>query len=485
MFKGMRWIALSLVCAAVTGVAATASPARTAMLSVTTGPTPPIRSALFDPIFRTSQQTTAFAMASRAGATYARIGVLWTSVAPLTLPSKGFHPADPASPYYRWSRLDATVAAALANNVQPIFDIWGPPDWAYEVQPGSWTGGSPKLEALGDFATALASHYRDSVHAFSVWNEPNFTRNLYPQDPTYYRSMVNAVADSVHAVNPANLALAGELAPYKHAASPTDKNTPIPPLDFMRTMLCISNTTPAQRTCNTPAKFDVWTHHPYSDTGPFGQATASGGVELGDLPKMKSLLQTAQNLGAISSAKPVQLWVTEIGWSSNPPNTKGVPIGLETRWVAETYYQMWKSGVTLGTWFLLQDLPRSTPYQSGLYFNSADVSRAVAKPMLMPFRFPFVAYLRAGGNVQIWGRDATSDLRAVAIQQRIGTGGAWQTVATITSNSYGIFRATLSLGAKSTYFLRAVAPGSGNSAAFSLTVPPNENLNVTPFPLGG
>jgi hypothetical protein len=130
-------------------------------------------------------------------------------------------------------------------------------------------------------------------------------------------------------------------------------------------------------------------------------------------------------------------------------------------------------------------MPTSTPFQSGLYSKSADLSGAVAKPMLTPFRFPFVAYRKSGGNVLIWGRDATSDLRDVAIQQRIGTQGAWATVATITSNSYGIFRATLSLDAKSTYFLRAVAPGSGSSAAFSLTVPRNENLNVTPFPVGG
>ena len=33
-----------------------------------------------------------------------------------------------------------------------------------------------------------------------------------------YRSMVNAVAASVHAVNPNNLVVAGELAPFKHTS---------------------------------------------------------------------------------------------------------------------------------------------------------------------------------------------------------------------------------------------------------------------------
>src|SRR5262249_53153078 len=183
------------------------------------------------------------------------------------------------------------------------------------------------------------------AHIFSVWNEPNYNKNLWPQDASYYRAMVNAVADSVHAVDPTDLVLAGELAPFKHVATAKDRNNAIPPLTWMRTMLCISSTSPVHRTCDKKADFDVWAHHPYSDTGPFGKAKASGGVELGDLPRMNTLLRTAQRLGAIASAKPVQFWVTEVGWSSNPPNKHGVPIALETRWVAESMYQMWTSGV--------------------------------------------------------------------------------------------------------------------------------------------
>jgi hypothetical protein len=172
--------------------------------------------------------------------------------------------------------------------------------------------------------------------------------------------------------------------------------------------------------------------------------------------------------------------VTEIGWSSNPPNKHGVPIKLETRWVGESFYQVWKSGATLGTWFLLQDEPKSTPFQSGLYLNSNSLSDAVAKPLLAPFQLPFVAYLKKGGKVFVWGRDATSDSQNVTIQEKNGT--KWKTVAMIASNSYGIFQGTLSIGAKKTYSMRASA-GGVTSTTFSLTVPSNENLNVTPFPL--
>jgi hypothetical protein len=488
-----RWVALSVVCAVFVGVAATAATARTEIISVTTGSTAPLRSALYDPIFQTSQRSTAFALASQAGASYARIDVAWRSVAPVTLPSPSslFVATDPSSPYYRWSSLDATVAAALAHGIQPILDIVAAPSWGYHVSPDprKFLGGQPDITDLGEFATALAKRYDGSVHAYSVWNEPNFNRNLSPQDPTYYRSMVNAVADSVHAVDPSALALAGELAPYKHAKSKHDPNNVIAPLTWMQQMLCISSASATSLSCPAGSShFDVWTHHPYSDTGPYGHAKVAGGIELGDLPKMNSLLQAAWKLGAMSSSndtsgQPFPFWVTEIGWSSNPPNKHGVPIKLETRWVGESFYQLWKSGATLGTWFLLQDEGNSTPFQSGLYTNSNSLSSAVAKPLLQPFAFPFVAYRKAGGKVQVWGRDTTSDQQDVTIEMKVGS--KWKNVATITSNSYGIFQATLNVHALAKYSMRAFAPGSGLSATFALTVPKNENMNVTPFPAGG
>ena len=487
--KVMRSFALALVCAVVIGVAATAATARTESIpTAVTGSTAPIASGLFDTLFNSPQKSTAFAMTAATGATYARVTVSWRGIAPTNLPSSNWTLADqanPDSPYYKWSGLDATVSAAVANGVTPILQIVLTPKWAYHVQPGTVSGGQPDVAMLGAFAKAVARRYDGSgpapaVHAFSVWNEPNFNRNISPQDPVYYRYMVNAVADSVHSVDSSNLALAGELAPYKHAKTKTDPNSVIPPMTWMQQMLCVSATTPAHLTCpDHSSRFDVWTHHPYSDKGPFGHASVAGGVELGDLPKMNTLLKTAISLGAIQSAETPKFWVTELGWSTNPPNKHGAPIKLVTRWVSESFWQMWKSGVTLGTWYLLQDEPTSfSPFQSGMYLNSADVSTAVAKSTLVPFTFPFVAYRKSTGKVMLWGREPGTS-QVVSIQRKVN--GVWKTLGTITANSNGIFSATLQLHALSTWQLRA-STGSASSATFSLTVPLNENMNVVPFP---
>jgi hypothetical protein len=133
-------------------------------------------------------------------------------------------------------------------------------------------------------------------------------------------------------------------------------------------------------------------------------------------------------------------------------------------------HQMWLSGITLVTWFLLQDYASPSTFDSGLFFHSSSVETARAKPVRTAFRFPFVSYLKKK-RVSIWGRVATSDKQVVTVQRRHGKKGAWRTVARIRSNQYGIFKATLKLKATKKDWLRAVANGSGKSLAFSLTVP--------------
>ena len=133
------------------------------------------------------------------------------------------------------------------------------------------------------------------------------------------------------------------------------------------------------------------------------------------------------------------------------------------------------SGVSLVTWFDLQDRPSPSPYQSGLYFHSSSLKTARPKPVRTAFRFPFVAYL-GKSVVSVWGRDATSTKVRVTVQLRHGKSGNWRTVGSIVANNSGIFRAALKLTATKQDWLRAVAPDSGTSLAFSLTVPHDPNI---------
>ncbi len=443
----------------------------------------PLRTAVFDPFtFVGSDYATAFAMTHAAGATYVRIIAYWSDIAPKA-PYQGFDPSNPESPGYSWTFLDNVVASAEAAGLTPIVDVGGAPGWAAVTKNGKPTG-TPKATALGEFATALATHYDGKhgappVHIFQVWNEPNLSLDLSPVSGAAYRGMVNAFADAVHAVDPRNLVVAGGLDPFGHPKSKKQTWYAQAPLAFMRSMLCVSMGNPKakkaslrrpHRTCNKPAEFDVWSHHPYTFNGPLGKATRPDDVSLGNLPAMRKLLQTAVRLHQVRSAHKVQFWVTEFSWDTRPPRPHAAPMALAARWTAESLYQMWRAGVSLVTWFGFQDQKSPSPYQSGFYFYSKKLAKARAKPTLTAFRFPFVAYL-GKRTVSVWGRDATSTKALVTIQQANRARGPWRTVARIRANRYGIFEAGLKLKATSKNWLRATAPGSGTSLPFSLTVP--------------
>ena len=452
-----------------------------------TGTTLPLRTSLFDP-YSFVGNSDAFAMARAAGATYVRLMFNWSSVAPQVRPA-GFVPSDQSSPGYSWSDVDAQVAAAEAAGLTPILDIFSAPKWAYAIHPYGGRGGTPSVTELGQFAKALATHY-DGAHGppavrdYQVWNEPNLSLSLSPVKPAAYGAMVNAVATSLHAVNRNNIVVAGGLDPFENQAS---RFVAQAPLAYMSALLCVSMGDPKAKraalrkphaTCKKRVHFDVWSHHPYTFGGPFGHAKRKDDVSLGDLPKMRALLRAAVKLHRVVSSHPVQFWVTEFSWDTNPPRRHAAPLALQARWTAESLYQMWRSGVSLVTWFLLQDRPNPSPYQSGLYFHSKQLAKARAKPTLTAFRFPFVAYL-GKRSVSVWGRSETSRKTLVAIQLAHRQRGPWRTVAKIASNRSGIFKASLKLKATRKDWLRATAPGASKSLPFSLTVP--KTLHVGPW----
>jgi hypothetical protein len=463
---------------AMLGLAATASAtgfaAGKSHRTYTTPATKPLRTALFDLVNLRGGKPWAFTMTRSAGAQYVRLVVRWSAIAPATRPD-GFDASDPTSPGYSWSAIDATVEAATNAGLTPILSIVATPKWAYAKRPHGVNAGTPKTVALGDFAQALSTHFDGEnglplVNVFEVWNEPNLSLDLGPAKASSYRSMVNAVAASVHAVDSNNVVVAGGLDPFGHKKNKHQSWNSVAPLAFMRSLLCLSKGSHPHATCHHKIHFDVWSHHPYTFGGPFGKSQTPDDVELGNLSQMRTLLQAAVKDHHVVSSNSVQFWVTEFAWDSNPPRKGAAPMALASRWTAESLYQAWRSGVSLFTWFGLEDQTGSSPYKSGLYFHAKFLQNARPKPVLTAFRFPLVAYL-GKSSVTVWGRDATSSDARVTIQLRHGKSHSWTTAGYIDANSSGIFRAKMKLQATKKDWLRAVAPGSGKSLAFSLTRP--------------
>jgi hypothetical protein len=186
--------------------------------------------------------------------------------------------------------------------------------------------------------------------------------------------MLNAFADAVKAVRPDNLVIAGGLTPF--AAEGADYSA-VAPLRFMRELFCLSDGPSPQSTCATRVRFDIWGHHPYTEGGPTHTAAGADDVSLGDLPEMNQLLRAAQSLGKIVSDGPVEFWVTEFSWDSDPPDTSGtaVPLDLEARWVAEAIYRF---GASRSAGDVLRDVLGRAPRLDALLGEIARVDEALS-----------------------------------------------------------------------------------------------------------
>ena len=446
----------------------------------------PLLTAILDPdSLEGAEKDAAYEHVRRAGARFVRMHVNWADVAPrgASKPSP-FDARNPSDPRYDWDRLDSQVAVAVAKGRTPIVYVQSAPTWAQLCATGPGPC-RPSPSALGDFMRAAALRFRGGyrdlprVRYWQIWNEPNLDSYLMPQydakgrpvSPLWYRSMVNAAADAIHAVHRDNMVIAGGQSPFGPDAQSTGRTAP---LTFMRKLLCLSPSGSPKRVCNQRVRFDVWAHHPYTSGGPTHHANNPNDVSAPDLWKMRVLLDAAVRAGTLESRGPVGFWVTEFAWDTSPPDPKGVPEELHARWVAEVLYRMWDQGVSLVTWFLVRDQPftDTTPFQAGLYFRGPNgIASDTPKMALTAFRFPFVAFREPKKkSVMYWGRSSAGRSTVIVEQKRQGS---WRVVETLRPNSYGIFSGRYASKAK-TGFLRArLANGKDEALPFSLVVPPD------------
>jgi hypothetical protein len=450
--------------------------------------TGPLQTAVVDPqSFGGADSAVAFQRVQGAGASAVRLILFWADVAPRgDRPPTGFDAENPADPGYSWASFDRQVVSASAAGLEPIVSIQLAPTWAEEGTVGDPGTRLPDPAALRAFALAAGTRYGGTFEAlprvryWQVWNEPNHHLFLYPQFEAgrllaapWYRQMVNAFADAVHAVHPDNLVIAGGLSPFGSGELASS------PLDFMRAVLCMPAEGQTGPTCNTPVDFDVWAHHPYTTGGPTHHAVAPGDVSLGDLPEMRQLLIAAIAAKHVASTRPIRFWVTEFSWDSKPPDPIAVPTALHERWVAEALYRMWEASVSLVTWFQLRDDPLSeTQFQSGLYYLEAPPARPFSrpKPSLRAFRFPFVAFTSRNG-ILTWGRTPGGQPGTVVVQIKRSAG--WRTISSVRTNRFGIFRAQLH-GPRRGSLRARLLDQTDASVPFSLTRPPDRS----PWPFG-
>ncbi|HET9676264.1 MAG TPA: hypothetical protein VFP21_02010 [Solirubrobacterales bacterium] len=405
-----------------------------------------------------SNEAAAFDHVRATGSTTVLSPLRWSVIAPAQQPA-GWNPEDPADPHYEWRFFDDWVTRAVQAGLTPIFDVRGAPPWAERCRRVSGEAVcNPDPAALAAFTRAAVRRYSGNfrglphVRYWQGLNEPNLSLFFEPQyegdalvSPDLYRTLLDAFYGAVKSVDPSNLVIAAGLGPI---AVP---RFTIGPMTFARKLLCMTGTNERPRPASPGCvvNFDIFDIHPYTTGGP----THEGGhnnVEMGDVWKLQTLLAAADKAGHINSAfKRTPLWITEMGWDSNPPDPGGLPMKIEKQWIAESLYESWRWGVSNFMWYSLDDfppepkLPFSETLQTGLYFYAPKQAEEQPKEVMPAFRFPFVA-IRQGKGLKIWGRTPTSQGGRVKVQAL--RGGKWRKLAVAKADRFGVFQAFVKTG---------------------------------------
>jgi hypothetical protein len=262
------------------------------------------------------------------------------------------------------------------------------------------------------------------VREFQIWNEPNLALYLSPQyerrapfAPGRLRDMQNAAYAGIKSVQPDATVVLGGLAPYGDPGLNPQRTRP---LLFLRGVLCLDNA--LQKSCNTPTNADVYAMHPYTRNKPSQGSFDRDDITVPDLARLQAAMAAARSAGTVGPKLP-PLWVTEIHWESAPADPKGTPLPTRARYISEAMWRLWRAGVPVAYWYLMQDEEPDTSstikYQSGIYTRAGR-----RKSDSRAFRFPLLVTSRRGSTMNVWFRTPTAGTTTVQVRR----GGVWVTV---------------------------------------------------------
>ncbi|MDW8068125.1 MAG: O-antigen ligase family protein [Anaerolineae bacterium] len=112
---------------------------------------------------------------------------------------------EPAPGQYDWALWDRIVEEATARGLRLIAVLERPPDWV---------GSPPAPVDFARFAGTFAARYRDRIHYYQIWHNPNLQEGwgMLPH-PAQYAELLRQTALAIRAADPDAWILLGSLAP--------------------------------------------------------------------------------------------------------------------------------------------------------------------------------------------------------------------------------------------------------------------------------
>ena len=225
-----------------------------------------------------------------AGIKWIRFGMPWPDL-------------EPSRGAWNFAKTDLAVNKAAARGIKVLGLLGGSPPWA--------NGGLPYVYPPTDLASwrhylwTLATRYRGKVSAWEIWNEENITWFWMWPDANAYVSLVKETTPVIRSVDPSATIVMGGVAGL-------DPNF----LDA-----CFK--------AGVADYVDAIAYHPYPETFQFLNYEPQES-------NCRYIVDWLHSLMAAYTSKPLQLWITEFGWTTCSGTPPGVSEATQASYLLRT-----------------------------------------------------------------------------------------------------------------------------------------------------
>lgn len=236
---------------------------------------------------------------------------------------------EPVQGEWDFTATDRVVAEAEARGVKILGILGSSPLWANGGHDWNWPPSD--IPAWEGYVSAVVSRYRGRVAAWEVWNEQNIHAFWQPEpDPVAYVTLLASASPRIRAADPAATVVMGGVA----GLGSTD-------LD-------------AYLTAGAAEYIDAVAYHPYAETI---------GVERQpeeDLLRPKEelcryLVDFVHWLIAQHTERELEVWLTEVGWTTSSVSPPGVDEAAQAAYLLRTMVSYAATDVDRVIWFNLRD----------------------------------------------------------------------------------------------------------------------------------
>lgn len=230
---------------------------------------------------------------------------------------------------WNFSGTDRLVNEAGAKGIRVLGILGTSPPWANGGN--NWNYPPTDMAAWRNYVHTVALRYKGKVPAWEIWNEENIHAFWQPKpDSQAYVYLLAAASEEIRAVHPDATIVMGGVAGLDPAF--LDK--------------CLS--------LGAAAYVDAIAYHPYAETiGEEGQPP-----EATYWPKerlCRLIVEWVHNLVAKYSTKHLQVWITEVGWTTCAEVPPGVDETTQASYLLRTMINYAGTDVNRVIWFNLRD----------------------------------------------------------------------------------------------------------------------------------